>query len=122
MLIFLKALFYFISLTNFHHILVNDEQFEKFRNILTNILDFLLVLMALFILFLRKNNSIFAISLAIIVLFKAFIRVFVEYKLYKYTNLSNNTINYIKEYELKSVFISNAVLSIVTIYILTQIF
>jgi hypothetical protein len=57
-----------------------------------------------------------------IIIFKAFIRVFVEYELYKYTNLSANTINYIKEYKTKSVFISNAVLSIVTIYILTQIF
>lgn len=122
MLIFLKAVFYFISLTNFRHIFVSDENFEKFRNILTNILDFLIVLMALFILFLRKNNSVFAVILAMIIIFKAFIRVFVEYELYKYTNLSANTINYIKQYKTKSVFISNAVLSIVTIYILTQIF
>ena len=118
----LKAVFYFISLTNFRHIFVSDENFEKFRNILTNILDFLIVLMALFILFLRKNNSVFAVILAMIIIFKAFIRVFVEYELYKYTNLSDNTIYYIKEYKTKSVFISNAVLSIVTIYILTQIF
>ena len=78
--------------------------------------------MALFILFLRKNNSVFAVILAMIIIFKGFIRVFVEYELYKYTNLSDNTIYYIKEYKTKSVFISNAVLSIVTIYILTQIF
>ena len=121
-LLFFKVILYFISLTKFNNILISDENFEKFRKILTNFLDFLLVLMSLFILFLRKNNSIISVILAIIIIFKTGVRLFVEYQLYKYTNLNNNTINYIKKYETHSVFVSNVVLFIVTLYIIKKIF
>ena len=121
-LLFFKVILYFISLSKFNNILISDENFEKFRKILTNFLDFLLVLMSLFILFLRKNNSIISLILAIIIIFKTGVRLFVEYQLYKYTNLNNNTINYIKKYETHSVFVSNVVLFIITLYIIKKIF
>lgn len=53
-LLFLKALFYYLSLTKFHHIFISDENFEKFRTILSSILDALLMIISLFVLFLRK--------------------------------------------------------------------
>jgi hypothetical protein len=122
LLVFFKVILYFISLTNFKHILISDENFEKFRNILTNCLDFLLVLIALFIMFLRKNNSNFAVILAIIIIFKASVRSFIDFGFYKYTNLSDNTINYIKEYKSYSVFVTNVVLFLVTVYSIKKIF
>ena len=63
-LLFLKALFYYSSLTKFHHIFISDEQFEKFRNNLSDVLDIFLMIISLFILFLRKNNSMLIIILA----------------------------------------------------------
>ncbi len=121
-LLLLRTIFYFMSLTNFKHIFISKENFEKFRNILTEMLNFLLLLIALFILFLRKNNSIFAVILAIIIIVKTILRLFVDFELYRYTNLSDNTIKMIKEQELRSVFVSNAVLFIVTMYMLKTIF
>jgi len=122
LLVFLKVILYFISLAKFKNNLIGNENFEKFRNILTNFVDFLFVLIALFIMFLRKNNSVFAVILAIIIIFKAILRLFVEYQLYKYTNLNDNIIKYIKSYEPHSVFVSNIVLFIVTVYIIKKIF
>ena len=121
-LVLLKAAFYFMSITNFKHIFISDENFEKFRNILTDIVDVFLMLIAFFILFLRKNNTIFATFLAILILFKGFVRFFIDFELYKYTNLSDNTVNNIKKYKKSSVFMTNIVLFIVTIYIIKTIF
>ena len=61
-------------------------------------------------------------SRATIVIFKSFITFFVELKLYKNVNLSNNTIENIKAYQKHSVYISNSFLFFVAIYILTKIF
>ena len=38
-MLFLKALFYYSHLTKFHNIFISDEDFEKFRNKLSNLLD-----------------------------------------------------------------------------------
>ena len=122
LLIFLKAILYFISLINYKHPLISNEHFEKFRNMLNTFLDIVLILISLVILFLRKNNSLLAIFLAIIILFKAFLDLFLSYDFYKYSNLSDNAIKNLNNYKIRSVFISNIVLFIATIYMLKIIF
>ena len=121
-LIILKPIFYFLSLTNSNDSFIKDENFEKFVVIYTYILDIIITFIAVYILFFRKNNSIITLILATIVIFKTFITFFVEFKLYKNVNLSNNTIENIKAYQKNSVYVTNTFLFLVTIYILTKIF
>ena len=121
-LIFFKPVLYFFSITNSNNPLIKDETFEKFTLIYTYILDIIITFIAAYILFFRKNNSVITLILATIVIFKTFITFFVELKLYKNVNLSNNTIENIKAYQKHSVYISNAFLFFVAIYILTKIF
>ena len=121
-LIIFKPVLYFFSITNSNNPLINDETFEKFRVIYTYILDIILTIIAIYILFFRKNNSVITLILATIVIFKTFITFFVEFKLYKNVNLSNNTIENIKAYQKNSVYVTNMFLFWVTIYILTKIF
>jgi len=121
-LIIFKPVLYFFSITNSNNPLIKDETFEKFRLIYTYILDIIITFIAVYILFFRKNNSIITLILATIVIFKAFITFFVELKLYKNINLSNNMIENIKAYQKRSVYVSNAFLFFVAIYILTKIF
>jgi hypothetical protein len=121
-LIIFKPVLYFFSITNSNNPLIKDETFEKFRVIYTYILDIIITFIATYILFFRKNNSVITLILATIVIFKSFITFFVELKLYKNVNLSNNTIKNIKAYEKQSLYISNAVLFFVASYILTKIF
>jgi hypothetical protein len=121
-LIIFKPVLYFFSITNSNNPLIKDETFEKFRVIYTYILDIIITFIATYILFFRKNNSVITLILATIVIFKSFITFFVELKLYKNVNLSNNTIENIKAYQKHSVYISNSFLFFVAIYILTKIF
>ena len=121
-LIIFKPVLYFFSITNSNNPLIKDETFEKFTLIYTYILDIIITFIAAYILFFRKNNSVITLILATIVIFKTFITFFVELKLYKNVNLSNNTIENIKAYQKHSVYISNAFLFFVAIYILTKIF
>jgi hypothetical protein len=121
-LIIFKPVLYFFSITNSNNPLIKDETFEKFRLIYTYILDIILTIIAIYILFFRKNNSVITLILATIVIFKTFITFFVELKLYKNINLSNNMIENIKAYQKRSVYVSNAFLFFVAIYILTKIF
>ena len=121
-LIIFKPVLYFFSITNSNNPLIKDETFEKFRVIFTYILDIIITFIATYILFFRKNNSVITLILATIVIFKTFITFFVEFKLYKNVNLSNNTIENIKAYQKHSVYISNSFLFFVAIYILTKIF
>ena len=121
-LIIFKPVLYFFSITNSNNPLIKDETFEKFRLIYTYILDIIITFIAVYILFFRKNNSIITLILATIVIFKTFITFFVEFKLYKNVNLSNNTIENIKAYQKNSVYVTNMFLFWVTIYILTKIF
>lgn len=122
LLVFLKAIFYYISLTNFHHVLISNENFEKFRNRLSDILDILLLFISLFVLFLRKNNSILIVVLAIVFLFKALLHFFVNYRLYQYTSLNQASINNITKIHEKVSFVTNTLLFIITIYMLNIIF
>ena len=121
-MLFLKALFYYSYLTKFHHIFISDEDFEKFRNKLSDVLDIFLMIISLFVLFLRKNNSTLIIILAIIFLVKSVLHFFVKYNLYKYTSLSESNIYKLKQfYEVES-FITNTMLFIATFYMLNIIF
>ena len=121
-LIIFKPVLYFFSITNSNNPLIKDETFEKFRVIYTYILDIILTIIAIYILFFRKNNSVITLILATIVIFKTFITFFVEFKLYKNVNLSNNTIENIKAYKKHSVYTTNIFLLFVAGYILTKIF
>ena len=80
-LIIFKPVLYFFSITNSNNPLIKDETFEKFRVIYTYILDIILTIIAIYILFFRKNNSVITLILATIVIFKTFITFFVEFKL-----------------------------------------
>ena len=121
-LIFLKALFYYISLTKFHHFFMSDEKFEKFRHILSDILNVVIMIASLFIMFFRKNSTTLAIILAIIFFLKSFLHFFVNFNLYKYTSLNQTDIDKLKKfYEVES-FITNTMLFIGSLYMLKIIF
>ena len=121
-LLFLKAVFYYMYLTDIHHIFFSVEQFEKFRNKLSDILDIFLTIISLFVLFLRKNNTTLAIFLALVFLLKAFLHFFVNYKLYQYTSLNQSNIDKLKQFYQVEAFITNTLLFIITIYMLNIIF
>ena len=121
-LIFLKALFYYISLIKFHHIFMSDEKFENFRNKLSDMTNIFLMLISLFVLMFRKNNTMLIIILAIIFLFKGFLHFFVNFNLYKYITLNQTDIDKLKKfYEIES-FITNTMLFIASFYMLKIIF
>ena len=121
-LIFLKAIFYYMKLTKFHHIFISDENFEKFRTILSSILDALLMITSLFILFFRKNNTMIILLLAIIFFLKGVLHFSEEYNLYKYTSLSQINIDAIKNFKHVYTFITNSMLFIGSFYMLKIIF
>ena len=121
-LLFLKALFYYIYLTNLHHIFFTVEQFEKFRNKLSDVLNIFLTIISLFVLFLRKDNTTLAIILAIIFLLKSFLHFFINYRLYQYTSLNQSNIDKLKQFYEVEAFATNTLLFIVTIYILNVVF
>ena len=109
-------------LTNFHHIFFTVEQFEKFRNKLSDVTDIFLIIISLFVLFLRKDNTTLAIFLAIIFLFKAFLHFFVNYRLYQYTSLNQSNIDKLKQFYEVEAFATNTLLFIITFYMLNIIF
>ena len=121
-MLFLKALFYYSHLTKFHNIFISDEDFEKFRNKLSNLLDIFLMIISLFVLFLRKNNSMLIIILAIIFFLKGVLNFLEEYKLYKYTSLSESNIDALKKFKRVYSFITNTMLFIASFYMLKIIF
>jgi hypothetical protein len=121
-LIFIKVVLYFMYLTNFHHIFFTVEQFEKFRNKLSDIIDIFLIIISLFVLFLRKNNTTLAIILALVFLLKAFLHFFVNYRLYQYINLNQSNIDKLKQFYEVEAFITNTLLFIITFYMLNIIF
>jgi hypothetical protein len=121
-LFLIKSILYYISLTKFKHIIVSDDHFEKFRNILSDFLDALLLFVSLFILFLRENNSQLIIFLAIIFLFKAILHFIAYYKLYKYMNLNQNEINDIEKTHKIVSFVTNTMLFVISFYMLKIIF
>ena len=121
-LIFLKVVFYYMSITNLHHIFFTVEQFEKFRNKLSDVIDIFLIIISLFVLFLRKDNSMLIIILALVFLLKAFLHFFVNYRLYQYTSLNQSNIDKIKQFYKVESFVTNTILFIMTFYILVLIF
>ena len=67
-------------------------------------------------------NEIGSLFLATLAIFKTIVTFSVDFTLYKYVNLSNNTIENIKAYKNHSVFTTNIFLLFVAGYILTKIF
>lgn len=121
-LFLIKSVLYYISLTKFKHIIVSDEHFEKFRNVLSDFLDSLLLFVSLFILFLREDNSQLIIFLAIIFLFKSILHFISYYKLYKYMNLDQNEIDNIEKTHKIVSFVTNTMLFVISFYMLKIIF
>jgi flagellar basal body-associated protein FliL len=121
-LLFLKAVFYYMSITKIHHIFLSDENFEKFRNKLSDVLDIFLAIISLFVLFLRKDNSSLLIFLALVFLLKSFLHFFVNYKLYQYTSLNQSNIDKIAQFYQVESFVTNTFLFIATFYMLNIIF
>ena len=121
-LIIFKPILYFFSIINSKNNIINQETFEKIRNIYTHILDIIITFIAVYILFFRKNSSIITIILATLAIFKTILTFSVEFELYKYLNLSNDTIKSIQNYKNRSVLTTNIFLFFVAGYILTKIF
>ena len=121
-LIVFKPLLYFFSIINSKNNLINQETFEKFSLIYTYILDVIVTFIAVYILFFRKNSSIITIILATLAIFKTIVTFSVDFELYKYLNLSNDTIKSIKDYKKQSLLTTNIFLLFVAGYILTKIF
>ena len=121
-LIIFKPLLYFFSIINSKNNLINQETFEKFSLIYTYILDIIITFIAVYILFFRKNSSIITIILATVAIFKSIVTFSVDFELYKYLNLSNDTIKSIQNYKNRSVLTTNIFLFFVAGYILTKIF
>ena len=121
-LIIIKPILYFFSIINSKNNIINQETFEKFSLIYTYILDVIVTFIAVYILFFRKNSSIITIILATLAVFKTIVTFSVDFELYEYVNLSNDTINSIQNYKNRSVLTSNIFLFFVAGYILTKIF
>jgi hypothetical protein len=121
-LIIIKPILYFFSIINSKNNIINQETFEKISLMYTYILDIIVTFIAVYILFFRKNNSIITIILATLAIFKTIVTFSVDFELYEYVNLSNDTINSIQNYKNRSVLTSNIFLFFVAGYILTKIF
>jgi uncharacterized membrane protein HdeD (DUF308 family) len=98
------------------------ETYLYYKEIIDTIIDSILFLFAVFLLFFRKNNSILIIILAILFLLKGVFQYLIDLKLYTYTNLSNTTIDKLKELKHPVSFITNIVVFIASVYMLKIIF
>ncbi len=98
------------------------ETYLYYKEIVDTIINTILFLFASFILSFRKNNSILVIFLAILFLLKGFFQYFLDLKLYKYTNLSDATIDKLRKVKTPISFITNIILFISSIYMLKLIF
>jgi hypothetical protein len=122
-LVLIKGFFSVIKLISLDKILFkNYTSYLYYKEIVDSIIDSVLFLFACVILFFRKNNSILTIILAILFLLKGFFQYFIDLDLYTYTNISNTTVDKMRELKHPVSFITNIVLFIASIYILKIIF
>ena len=121
-LIIFKPILYFFSIINSKNNIINQETFEKISLMYTYILDIIITFIAVYILLFRKNTSIITLFLATLAIFKSIVTFSVDFELYKYLNLSNDTIKSIQNYKNRSVLTTNIFLFFVAGYILTKIF
>ena len=122
-LVFIKGFLSFMELINLDESLFkNYKTYIYIKETIDIIINTIVFIIALFILFFRKDNSILVIILAVLFLLKGFFNYAYVLNLYKTINLSDTTINKLEEVKNVNSFITNTILFCTAIYILKIIF
>ena len=122
-LVFIKGILSFIGLFYLDKSLSkNHRTYVYIKETIDIIINTIVFIIALFILFFRKDNSILVIILAVLFLLKGFFNYAYVLNLYKTINLSDTTINKLEEVKNVNSFITNTILFCTAIYILKIIF
>ena len=122
-LVFIKGFLSFMELLNLDESLFkNYKTYIYIKETIDIIINTIAFILALFVLFFRKDNSILVIILAVLFLLKGFFNYAYVLNLYKSINLSDTTINKLEEVKKVNSFITNTILFGAAIYILKIIF
>jgi hypothetical protein len=122
-LVFIKGFLSFMELLNLDESLFkNYKTYIYIKETIDIIINTIAFILALFVLFFRKDNSILVIILAVLFLLKGFFNYAYVLNLYKSINLSDTTINKLEEVKNVNSFITNTILFCTAIYILKIIF
>ena len=122
-LVFIKGFLSFMELINLDESLFkNYKTYIYIKETIDIIINTIAFILALFVLFFRKDNSILVIILAVLFLLKGFFNYAYVLNLYKSINLSDTTINKLEEVKMVNSLITNIVLFIASIYMLKIIF
>jgi hypothetical protein len=122
-LVFIKGFLSFMELLNLDESLFkNYKTYIYIKETIDIIINTIAFILALFVLFFRKDNSILVIILAVLFLLKGFFNYAYVLNLYKSINLSDTTINKLEEVKNVNSFITNTILFGAAIYILKIIF
>ena len=122
-LVLIKGFLSIIKLLNIDKMFFTKyETYLYYKEIIDTIINTIVLIISLFILFFRKDNSILIIILAILFLLKAFFQYLIDLELHEYTNLSNTTIDTLKKVKYPVSFITNISLFIASFYMLNIIF
>ena len=122
-LVFIKGFLSFMELINLDESLFkNYKTYIYIKETIDIIINTIAFILALFVLFFRKDNSILVIILAVLFLLKGFFNYAYVLNLYKSINLSDTTINKLEEVKNVNSLITNIVLFIASIYMLKIIF
>jgi hypothetical protein len=122
-LVFIKGFLSFMELINLDESLFkNYKTYIYIKETIDIIINTIAFILALFVLFFRKDNSILVIILAVLFLLKGFFNYAYVLNLYKSINLSDTTINKLEEVKNVNSLITNTILFIASIYILKIIF
>ena len=122
-LVFIKGFLSFMELLNLDESLFkNYKTYIYIKETIDIIINTIAFILALFVLFFRKDNSILVIILALLFLLKGFFNYAYVLNLYKSINLSDTTINKLEEVKNVNSFITNTILFGAAIYILKIIF
>jgi hypothetical protein len=88
---FFESVIMFVFDSDIYNFSKLDKNTAYIINLYYDIVNLLLVIITLYLLFVKKAKSVVAISLCIIILFKGFLHLIVSKRIYKYLHLSYET-------------------------------
>jgi uncharacterized membrane protein HdeD (DUF308 family) len=120
---FIKGILSVMDKLNLNIYLFKNESIHNIiKETLDTIVDTVVFILAVFILFFRKDNSILVIILAIMFLFKGFFQYFLDLKLHTYTNIDDTIIENMKKVKHVNSIVTDTNIFFASFYMLKLIF
>ena len=123
-LVFFKGFFSLSRQLNLGNVIFKEKTMLKYiSETIDTIMNTILVLLSIFVLFLRKENkSILVIILAIMFILKGFFQYFLDLKLYEYTNIHESVIDKMRQVKFVNSVITDLILALVSFCMIKIIF